>query len=301
MSSPQKPTSKAVENLIAILDLEPIEHNIFRGRSLEVGWQRVFGGLVVSQAMVAAMRTVEDRAMHSLHGYFILAGDPDAPIVYDVDRIRDGGSFTTRRVVAIQHGRAIFSMGASFHNAEEGCEHQLAMPEVPDPDSLPSEKELKERFIELVPENVRRFWARERPIELKPVDLSRYLERDWPRPKEKREPVQYIWFRTTGPLPDDPALHQCALGYASDMTLLDTSLLAHGRSIFDRDLQLASLDHALWFHRPFRADEWLLYAEDSPSAFGARGFNRGSIFTRDGALVASSAQEGLIRKARPEA
>jgi len=300
MPSP-KPTTKAVEDLIAILDLEPIEHNIFRGRSLEVGWQRVFGGLVVSQAMVAAMRTVEGRAMHSLHGYFILAGDPDAPIIYDVDRIRDGKSFTTRRVVAIQHGRAIFSMGASFHNAEEGFEHQLSMPDVPGPDSLPSEKELKERFIELVPENVRRFWARERPIELKPIDLSRYVSKEKRKLKEKPEPVQNIWFRTTGPLPDDPALHQCALGYASDMTLLDTSLLAHGRSIFDRDLQLASLDHALWFHRPFRADDWLLYAEDSPSAYGARGFNRGSIFTRDGVLVASSAQEGVIRKARPTA
>jgi len=294
MSSPE-PISKAVEDLIAILDLEPIEHNIFRGRSLEVGWRRVFGGLVVSQAMVAAMRTVEDRAMHSLHGYFILAGDPDAPIVYHVDRIRDGKSFTTRRVVAIQHGRAIFSMGASFHNAEQGFEHQLSMPDVPGPDSLPSEKELKEQYIELVPENVRRFWARERPIELKPVDLTHFVS------KKKLRPVQNIWFRTTGRLPDDPALHQCALGYASDMTLLDTSLLAHGRSIFDRDLQLASLDHALWFHRPFRADDWLLYAEDSPSAYGARAFNRGSIFTRDGVLVASVAQEGLIRKARPKA
>jgi len=286
--------SKALENLIAILDLEPIEHNIFRGRSLEVGWQRVFGGLVVSQAMVAAMRTVEGRAIHSLHGYFLLGGDPDAPIVYDVDRIRDGKSFTTRRVVAIQHGRAIFSMGASFHNAEPGFDHQLAMPAVPPPESLPSEKELKDQFIELVPENVRRYWERDRPIELKPVDLTHYMS------KQKLEPVQNIWFRTTGSLPDDPALHQCALGYASDMTLLDTSLLAHGRSIFDRELQVASLDHALWFHRPFRADDWLLYAQDSPSAFGARGFTRGSIFTRDGILVASVAQEGLIRQARPK-
>lgn len=287
--------SKALENLIAILDLEPIEHNIYRGSSLQVGWQRVFGGLVVSQAMVAAMRTVEGRTMHSLHGYFILAGDPDVPIVYHVDRIRDGGSFTTRRVVAMQHGRAIFSMGASFHNAEDGFDHQLPMPDVPAPESLPSEAELKERFIDQVPENVRRFWERERPIELKPVDLRRYTS------KEKLAPRQNIWFRTTGRLPDDPALHQCALGYASDMTLLDTSLIAHGRSIFDRDLQLASLDHALWFHRPARADDWLLYAEESPSAFGARGFNRGLIFSRDGRLVASAAQEGLMRKARPKA
>lgn len=285
--------SKALDDLLAILDLEAIEHNIFRGRSLEVGWQRVFGGLVISQAMVAALRTVETRAIHSLHGYFILAGDPDAPIVYEVDRIRDGNSFTTRRVVAIQHGRAIFSMGASFHNVEEGFEHQLPMPEVPPPESLPSEKELKERYIDQVPENVRRFWERERPIELKPVELRRYTS------KERLEPVQHVWFRATGRLPDEQALHQCALGYASDMTLLDTTLSAHGRSIFDRDLQLASLDHALWFHRPFRADDWLLYAQESPSAFGGRGFNRGSIFTRDGILVASSAQEGLIRKARP--
>jgi acyl-CoA thioesterase-2 len=286
--------SDALRNLLKILDLEPEGEDIFRGRSLQVGWQRIFGGLVISQAFMAANRTVEGRANHSLHGYFILPGDPDVPVFYEVDRIRDGRSFTTRRVVARQHGKAIFSMAASFHNFEEGLEHQAEMPEVPAPEELPSEAELKERFIDKVPDNVRRYWERERPIELRLVDAERYVT------KNRRTPVQYTWFRTTGTLPDEPRLHQAALCYASDMTLLDTSLIAHGRSIFDKDLRPASLDHALWFHRPFRADDWLLYAQDSPSASGGRSFNRGNVFTRDGRLVASVAQEGLIRIARPQ-
>ena len=280
----------AIDNLLEILDLEVLEHNLFRGISPQVGWQRVYGGLVVGQALMAASRTVEERQVHSMHGYFLRPGDPAAPIVYEVDRIRDGRSFTTRRVVALQHGRAIFSMAASYQIAEPGFEHQFEMPEVPTPESLPSESELKAMFIDKVPENVRRYWERERPIELRFVDLSRYIERT------ARPPVQNVWFRATGPLPDDPRVHQCVLGYASDMTLLDTSLLAHGRSIFDKDLMLASLDHAIWFHRPFSADDWLLYAQDSPNTSGARGFNRGSIYSRDGTLVASVAQEGLIRR-----
>ena len=282
----------AVEQLLSTLDLEQLEQNLFRGRSPQNGWQRVFGGQVVGQALVAADRTVEgqDRLAHSLHAYFLRPGDPKIPIVYEVDRIRDGGSFTTRRVVAIQHGQAIFSMAVSFHKAEEGFEHQAAMPDVPPPESLPSEDELKERLLPHMPPEVRFYWERERPIELRPVDLSRFFS------SEKAEPRQYIWIKANGALPDNFRLHQCVLAYASDFSLLDTALMAHGRVLFDPRLMLASLDHAVWFHRPFRADEWLLYAQDSPSAQAARGFCRGSIFSRDGRLVASVAQEGLIRE-----
>lgn len=280
----------AVETLLSILDLEPLEHNLFRGRSPQVGWQRVFGGQVIGQALVAATRTVEGRHAHSMHCYFMRPGDPRVPIIYEVDRIRDGRSFTTRRVVAIQHGQAIFSMSASFQIEEAGLDHQATMPDVPPPEKLPSEADLKALFLKDAPEPVRRYWERERPIELRPVDLRHYMSR------EKLEPVQNVWIKATDTLPDDPDIHRGVLAYASDMTLLDTSLFAHGRLIFDRDMQVASLDHSLWIHRPFRADEWLLYAEDSPSASGSRGFNRGSLFSRDGVLVASVAQEGLIRQ-----
>jgi len=281
--------TSAIETLLATLDLEPLEENLFRGRSPQSGWQRVFGGQVIGQALVAAARTVDARGAHSLHAYFMRPGDPAVPIVYQVDRIRDGRSFTTRRVVAIQHGHAIFSMSASFQVAEEGFDHQIEMPDVPPPEDLPSEAELKASFVEGAPEPVRRYWQRERPIELRPVDLRHYVSRD------SLQPVQRVWVRATGKLPDDPDIHRCVLAYASDFTLLDTSLFAHGRTIFDHDVQAASLDHALWFHRPFRADEWLLYMEDSPSSSGARGFTRGQLFSRDGKLVASVAQEGLIR------
>ena len=279
----------AIDVLLSILDLEPLEHNLFRGSSPQVGWQRVFGGQVIGQALVAAARTVEGRIAHSLHGYFLRPGDPAVPILYEVDRIRDGRSFTTRRVAAIQHGRPIFSMEVSFQLAEAGLDHQIAMPAVPPPEELPSESDISSLYLEGAPESVRRYWERERPIELRPVDLRHYLGR------EALEPSQYVWVRATGRLPDDPEIHRCVLAYASDMTLLDTSLFPHGRMVFDPDLQAASLDHAMWFHRPFRADDWLLYAEDSPSASGGRGFNRGSLFSRDGQLVASVAQEGLIR------
>lgn len=284
----------AVEQLLSILDLERLEHNLFRGRSPQNNWQRVFGGQVVGQALMAANRTVEEeRLPHSMHAYFILPGDPKVPIIYEVERVRDGGSFSTRRVKAIQHGHAIFTMSVSFHRQEEGFDHQAAMPNVPEPENLPSEAELKEKLLPLLPEVMRHYWERDRPIELRPVDVKRYLA------PEKREPVQYLWIKANGPIPDDVRLHQCVLAYASDFSLLDTALIAHGRVLFDPSLILASLDHAVWFHRPFRADEWLLYAQDSPSAQGGRGFCRGSIFSRDGRLVASVAQEGVIRERRP--
>jgi acyl-CoA thioesterase-2 len=285
--------SSAIENLLATLDLEPLEVNLFRGRSPQVGWQRVFGGQVIGQALVAACRTVDNvaaRPPHSLHAYFLLAGDPTVPIIYDVDRIRDGKSFTTRRVVAIQHGHAIFTMAVSFHRGEQGMTHQAAMPDVPAPELLPDENEIKERILPKMPEAVRRYYERERPIELRPVEYARYLG-------AKTENGRFnVWIRATGALPDEPAIHQCVLAYASDMMLLDAALIPHGRSVFDKDIMAASLDHALWFHRPFRADDWLLYAQDSPNLAGARGFSRGLIFARDGTLVASVAQEGLLRQ-----
>ena len=282
--------SRALEQLLSILDLETLEKNLYRGLSPQAGWQRVFGGQVIGQALVAASRTVEGRLAHSLHAYFLRAGDPAIPIIYEVDRIRDGGSFSTRRVVAIQHGQAIFSMAASFHNEEGGLHHQIKMPDVPSPEALPSEAELKERLTGRLPPQVKAYWDRERPIEIRPVDLGRYFS------PENRAPSQQVWIRATANLGDDPALHQCVLAYASDFTLLDTALIAHGRFVFDPRLMLASLDHAIWFHRKFRADEWLLYAQDSPSSSAGRAFCRGTLFTREGELVASTAQEGLVRE-----
>ena len=283
-----------VPSLLSILDLEQLEVNLFRGTSPKGAVRRVFGGQVIGQALIAATRTVEGVLPHSLHAYFLLGGDPEIPIVYDVDRIRDGKSFTTRRVVAIQHGRAIFSMSVSFHNDEDGLDHQMAMPDVPHPDQLPSDAEIKQKILPELPEAVRRYYERERPIELRPVDFGRYSG------KKLANNQFNIWMRTTAPLPDDPAIHRCALAYASDMTILDTALLPHQRSIFDRDIMGASLDHAIWYHRPFRADQWLLYTQDSPNSHGSRGFGRGLIFAADGTLVASVAQEGLMRPRRAE-
>jgi acyl-CoA thioesterase-2 len=283
----------AVQDLLSILDLEPLEVNLFRGRSPQVGWQRVFGGQVIGQALVAACRTVDDieeRPPHSLHAYFLLGGDPSVPIIYEVDRIRDGRSFTTRRVVAIQHGRPIFSMSASFHLHEPGFDHQAAMPKVPGPEDLPSDAEIRDRVLPLMPDPIRRYFERERLIELRPVEFERYLGKKLPDGRF------HIWFRTTGALPATPSIHRCALAYASDLSLLDAALVPHGRTVFEKSIMAASLDHALWFHRPFKADEWLLYAQDTPSAGGARGFARGLIFTREGTLVASVAQEGLVRE-----
>jgi acyl-CoA thioesterase-2 len=282
--------ASAVQSLLEILDLERLEVNLYRGMSPQVGWQRVFGGQVIGQALVAATRTVEDRATHSLHAYFILPGDPKVPIIYQVDRIRDGGSFTTRGVTAIQHGKAIFSMLASFHREEPGLTHQVAMPKVPPPEELPDEQEMKDRILPMAPDPVRRYYERDRPIEMRPVEFARYLSSDY------RAQHSHVWMRATQPLPDDPAMHQCVLAYASDLLLLDSALIPHGRTVFQKSIQGASLDHALWFHRPFRADEWLLYAQDTPSASSSLGFARGLIFSRDGRLVASVAQEGLIRE-----
>lgn len=279
-----------VEQLLEHLQLERIEENLYRGESPQVGWQRIFGGLVVCQALIAAGRTVDDeRTAHSLHSYFLRPGDPAVPIVYQVDRIRDGSSFTTRRVIAIQHGKAIFSLAVSFQKEEEGLEHFIEMPDVPKPEDLPSEQELAEKYIDKAPQSIRNYWQRKRPIELRPTNLAHYFSKD------KLEPVQHIWFRATGPLPDVADTHQAVLAYASDMTLLDTSLFAHGRAIFDPQLQVASLDHSMWFHRPTDMTKWHLYTQDSPSASGSRGFTRGSIYSSDGVLVASVVQEGLIR------
>ena len=280
----------AVARLLKLLDIETLEENLFRGRSPKDSWQRVFGGQVVGQALVAATRTVKDRFAHSLHGYFIRPGDPSIPIIYDVHRARDGRSFTTRRVVAIQHGRPIFTMSVSFQVDEYGFDHQFDMPDLPQPEDLPSDAELKAKFMDKMPEHIRRFWQRDRPIEFRPVHLRNYLN-----PK-KQAPEQNLWFRCTSNPSADRALNQCILAYASDMTLIDTCLLPHGRSFLDSDLQLASLDHAIWFHRSFQLDDWMLYSQDSPSASGSRGFNRGSIYDRSGRLIASVAQEGLIRQ-----
>ena len=285
--------SDAAFALLPLLDLETLEVNLFRGYSPPTVWKRVFGGQVIGQALVAACRTVEGRLAHSMHAYFLLPGDPKVPIIYDVERTRDGKSFTTRLVKAIQHGQPIFTMSVSFHNNESGFDHQAKMPDVPFPEDLPSEAEVRERILPMMPDPVRKYYERERPIELRPVEFSRYRG-------QKFEDGRFnVWIRTTGRLPDDPAIHQCVLSYASDMTLLDTALVPHGRTLFEKDFMAASLDHALWLHRPFRADDWLLYAQDSPNLQGGRGFARGLIFRRDGTLAASVAQEGLIRTRRP--
>jgi acyl-CoA thioesterase-2 len=286
--------SSAVQTMLDVLNLEQLEVNLFRGRSPQDRWQRVFGGQVIGQALVAAARTVEDRPPHSMHAYFLVGGDPKVPIIYEVDRIRDGKSFTTRRVVAIQHGQAIFTLMVSFHNDEQGLTHQAPMPQVPPPEDLPSEAHIKATILPTMPEAVRRYYESERPIELRPVEYGRYLG-------QKAEGGKFnVWIRATGKLPDDPAIHQCVLAYASDMSLLDTALAPHGRSLFEKEFMGASLDHALWLHRPFRADDWLLYAQETPTMTGARGFARGLIYTRDGTLVASVAQEGLVRIRRKE-
>ena len=284
----------AVRELLDILDLERLDTDLFRGICQKNGWPRVFGGQVLAQALVAASRTVDaGRPPHSLHAYFLLGGDPQVPILYEVERIRDGGSFTTRRVKAVQHDRAIFAMSVSFHGEEPGVDHAALMPEVPPPETLAEAGQFAAQSREagalIVPPLKFAYFTQDWPIVLKPVEVERYLSRE-PRP-----PRFHVWLRAAARLPDDPAIHRAVLAYASDMTLLDATLIAHGRTVFDPAIQSASLDHALWLHRPFRADEWLLYAQDSPSACGARGFARGAIFARDGRLVASVAQEGLIR------
>jgi acyl-CoA thioesterase-2 len=284
--------SNAVSALLEVLDLETLEVNLFRGYSPPTGWKRVFGGQVVGQALVAASRTVEGVAAHSLHAYFILGGDPKVPIIYQVERTRDGKSFTTRNVKAIQHGQPIFTMMVSFHNNEEGLDNQIAMPNVPMPEELPTDAEARRDILPTLSEQVRRYYERPLPIELRPVDYSHY------RGVKPAGDRFNVWFRTYGSLPDDPAIHRCALAYASDLTLLDSALVPLGRTLFEPAFMGASLDHALWLHRPFRTDEWLLYSQDSPNLHGSRGLSRGLIFRKDGTLIASVMQEGLVRLRR---
>jgi acyl-CoA thioesterase-2 len=280
----------AFDELLALLELEQLEVNLFRGLSPDEDRQRVFGGQVAAQALVAAGRTVGDeRGVHSLHAFFLRPGDPNVPIVYDVDRIRDGKSFTTRRVVAIQHGRAIFNLAASFQIHESGPDHQDPMPTVPAPDDVPTFKARIEPYLDRLGPDFVEWLVRERPIDSRPVDEPRWLD---PKP---RPPEQDVWIKANGVLPDDPLLHACVVAYASDLTLLDTAMLPHAVSYSDDHYMIASLDHAMWFHRPFRADEWLLYHQRSPSASGARGLAEGSIFCEDGTLAVTVIQEGLIR------
>lgn len=278
-----------VNALLSVLDLQPAGTNRFTGTSLTFG-PRVFGGQVIAQALVAAARTVPaERPAHSLHAYFLEPGDPAVPIDFTVDRLRDGGAFSTRQVTARQGGRAMLTLTASFQREETGLAHQVAMPDVPRPETLPTPEAFRALAEAEAVEPVRRYLARPRPIVLLPADPAGWLRR------KGGETRQAIWMRTAAGLPDDPALHLAVIAYLSDMTLLDAATAAHGRSVFDRDLTSASLDHAIWFHRPARADAWLLYAQETPSAGGARGFTRAHLFGIDGTLVASVAQEGLIR------
>ena len=286
---------QALDDLLVLLELEPLEVNLFRGLSPDEDQQRVFGGQVAAQALVAAGRTVEsDRPVNSLHSYFLRPGDPNVPIIYEVDRIRDGRSFTTRRVIAIQHGKAIFNLAASFQIVETGPDHAMAMPEVPGPEALPTYRERLQPYLPRLGAEMVEWLSRERPIDSRPVEDPHWLQ---PGP---RQPEQDVWIRTNGTLPDDPLLHACVVAYASDLSLLDTATLPHAIG-YDGHYQMASLDHAMWFHRPFRADEWLLYHQMSPSAHGARGLALGHVFTREGTLAITVMQEGLIRPMAAEA
>ncbi len=274
--------------LLKLLDLERLEDNLFRGQSRDIGAPQVFGGQVLGQALVAATRTVDQRQVHSLHAYFLRRGDVNAPIIFEVDRSRDGGSFTSRRVVAIQHGQPILTMSASFQVVEPGLDHQSPMPQAPPPEGLRDLGEMNAEILDRVPEKVQCFFQHQRPFEFRPVDPPDYLQ-PVARPARRQ-----VWFRVVGRLPDDQPLHRCLLAYVSDYHLLETATLPHGVSFMQ--LQMASVDHAIWFHRDLRVDDWLLYEIDSPSASGARGFSRGAVYARDGRLVASVAQEGLIRQ-----
>ena len=282
--------SQVLNELVALLTLETIEENLFRGVSQDLGFRQLYGGQVLGQCVSAASQTVEaDRHVHSLHGYFLRPGDAALPVVYQVDRVRDGGSFSTRRVTAIQKGKPIFTCSASFQFDEEGFHHQNPMPEVPGPEELKSETELARLVAAMIPERMRERATSDKPIEIRPVTLINPFA---PKPCE---PVKHVWFRAAGELPDEPQLHKLLLAYASDFNLLTTSMQPHGVSVFQKFMQVASLDHSLWFHGNLRMDDWLLYSMDSPWAGNARGFSRGSIFNRRGQLVASVAQEGLTR------
>jgi acyl-CoA thioesterase-2 len=283
--------SSVLDELVALLALERLEHNLFRGQSQDLGWGLVFGGQVLGQALSAAGQTVDEgRPVHSLHGYFLRPGIASKPIIYDVDRIRDGKSFTTRRVVAIQDGRPIFNMSASFQTPEVGFEHQAEMPKCAGPDGLKNEHQAWLERLDRIPKTFHKRVEAERPIEIRDVDPVDPLQ------PEVAGPSHDVWVKASGPLADDPALHRYLLAYCSDFAFMTTSLRPHRATWLDPTMQVASLDHAMWFHRPFRMDEWLLHSIDSPSASGARGLVRGSFFTRDGELVASTAQEGLIRR-----
>jgi acyl-CoA thioesterase II len=278
-----------LEDLIKVMTLERLEINLFRGQSRDIGSPQVFGGQVLGQALVAATQTVENREVHSLHAYFLRRGDFNSPIVYEVDRAWDGKHFSTRRVVAIQHGAQIFNMSASFQLPEQGVDHQITMPDVPMPESLQDMQTLYRAASSKAPDAMRRVLEQKRPFEFRPVEPP-----DFSR-AQKLPPIAHVWFKAVAPLPDDEALHRCLLAYASDFGLLGTALRPHALSMMSNKLVIASIDHAMWFHRKVRVDDWLLYAMDSPSASGARGFTRGSLFSRDGRLVASASQEGLIR------
>jgi acyl-CoA thioesterase-2 len=280
-----------IADLLKQLELEQLEVNLFRGESRDIGAPQVFGGQVLGQALTAASRTVEGRIVHSLHAYFLRRGDFNAPIVYEVDRSRDGHSFSNRRVIAIQHGEQIFNMTASFQVVEEGLEHQIEMPAVPPPEQLPDLLDVLIAQKDKLPERVRRILEKPRPFEF------RMVQSPLPDSKAsvKHPPARQVWFRLPDRIPDGEALHRHLLAYVSDYYLLDTAILPHGMSYLTAKAVLASIDHAVWYHRPLRVDDWLLYALDSPSASGARGFGRGSVFSRDGRLVASTAQEGLVR------
>jgi len=279
-----------LDALIELLDLEDLEVNLFRGRSPQSGSQRVFGGQVLGQALVAAGRTVDTGFAHSFHAYFLRPGDPKTPILYQVDRTKDGRAFTTRRVIAIQHGRAIFHLEASFHVPEPGHEHQDSMPDVPDPETLPTWHERLEPLLVDVPEELSRWMMLSRPIDTRHVTFVN------PISPEKLPPRLLVWIRADGTLSDERLLHQCMVAYASDMTLLDAAAMPHQISWIDPNYRIASLDHAMWFHGEFRADEWLLYVQESPVAASGRGFSSGRLFTRDGRLVVSVVQEGLLRR-----
>jgi acyl-CoA thioesterase-2 len=282
-----------LDDLIALLKLERIEENIFRGASRDIGSPQVFGGQVLGQALSAAQHTVEGRVAHSLHAYFLRRGDVDAPIIYDVDRARDGGSFSNRRVVAIQHGRPILNLAASFQTPEEGLSHQAEMPDVPAPDGLKDLTHLAADVLDTIPVKLRRFMTDARPFDFRPVETLNFNE------PMKLPPYKNVWIRAVDSLPDDTALHQNLMAYVSDFELLATSTLPHALPFTRGTVILASLDHALWFHRAFRMDEWLLYSMESTNASGARGYARGKFFRQDGTLVASTTQEGLIRVIDP--
>ena len=287
--------SKVLEHLITLLGLEDLGGDSYRGQSQDLGWGRVYGGQVLGQAVMAAGATIEGRRLHSLHSYFVRPGDTTLPIDYHVERVRDGGSFSVRRVVATQSSQPIFNLSSSFQIAEDGYDHQSAMPDVPGPEDIPNEQERARELADKLPPDVLKRATADRPIEMRVVNPDDHFG------GSKLEPLRYVWIRANGPVPNDPVVHQCLLAYASDWGLLATSLRPHGLSILSRKIQSASLDHAMWFHRDFRIDDWLLYVTDSPSATGARGFTRGEVYDRQGRLVASAAQEGLIRpRKKPE-